>query len=237
MSQLKIGVVEDEMVISDTICLTLKKLGYNTITTAYNYTDALKMLRSQSLELLLLDINLGKGKDGIDLATHVRESYNIPIIFLTANSDSATIERAKKVKPDAYLVKPFNKNDLFVAIEIAVSNFSTNKTTAVNDYIIVKDGYEYTKVLFNELVYVESDQNYALLNLKNGKRVMVRSTLNEMTERLPAHSFKKINRSTIINSTAITSIKTDSVFLGDKEFSISKLVREELLATLNKTNN
>lgn len=234
MYQIKIGVVEDEMVIADTICLTLKKLGYSITPTSPNYERAVKMINEEKPDLLLIDVNLGGGKDGIDLAHYVRENYLIPIIFLTANSDAATVERAKKVKPNAYLVKPFNKNDLYTAIEIAVSNHAT--IAEPTEFIMVKDGYDFIKVFLFEILFIQSDQNYAVLELKNGKKLMVRSTISEMLEKLPEKKFIKINRGTIINTLHITTLQTEKVFIGEANFSISKSIREELLEILNKLN-
>ncbi len=230
MYQIKIGVVEDEMVIADTICLALKKLGYEVSTTSPNYQRAIKMVEEEKPDLLLIDVNLGGGKDGIDLAEYIRSKYQMPLIFLTANSDAATVERAKKVKPNAFLVKPFNKNDLYAAIEIAVSNFSTTGTlTNPMEFIMVKDGYDFIKVFLYEIMFIQSDQNYAVLELKNGKKLMVRSTLGEMYEKLPHEKFRKINRGTIINLQYITRIQTDKVCIGLNEFTVSRDVREELL--------
>lgn len=233
MLKLKIGVIEDEMVIADTICLTLKKLGYEPTTVAPNYNSAVKMMNEEKPDLLLIDINLGGGKDGIDFAHYVREKYAVPLIFLTANSDPSTISRAKQVKPNAYLVKPFTKNDLYAAIEIAVVNFSDNRTGAPIEAIMVKDGYDYIKVFLHEILFIESDQNYAVFNLTNGKRLMVRSTITEMLERLPENKFKKINRGTIINIQHISGIKTTTVSVGKSEFTISKSTRDDLLAALS----
>lgn len=234
MYQIKIGVVEDEMVIADTICLTLKKLGYHTTPTSPNYNQAIKMVEEENPDLLLIDVNLGGGKDGIDLAHYIREKYTTPLIFLTANSDAATIERAKKVKPNAYLVKPFNKNDLYAAIEIAISNFSNSPSYPTHESIMVKDGYDYIKVFLFEILFVESDSNYAIISLKNGKKIMVRSTLNEMMDRLPKEKFFKVNRGSIINRMHITTIKTDKILIGEVEFSISKTNREQLMEEFNK---
>ncbi len=235
MSQIKIGVVEDEMVISDTICLTLKKLGYMLATTSPNYNRAIKMIEEEKPDLLLIDVNLGAGKDGIDLAEYVREKYTMPLIFLTANSDAATIERAKKVKPNAYLVKPFTKNDLYAAIEIALSNFSNSASSTQSlQSIMVKDGYDYIKVFLYEILFIQSDQNYAVFELKNGKKIMVRSTIAEMMEKLPPDQFKKINRGTIINVNHVSLIQTESVTIANADFSISKAIRDELLELMNK---
>src|SRR3569623_1271027 len=127
MSVLKIGIVEDELVIARTILNTLNEFGYSHCGPAINYTEALEMLEQERPDLLLLDIQLSGKKDGIDVAEKLNELYQIPFIFLTANSDGETIDRAKKVKPHAYIVKPFTKEELYAAIEIAFSNFAGNR--------------------------------------------------------------------------------------------------------------
>ena len=109
MADLKIGVVEDELVIARTILTTLDELGYLHCGPSINYTEALEMLEHDKPDLLLLDIQLAGRKDGFDIAEHINERYKLPFIFLTANSDIETIDRAKKVKPHAYIVKPFTK--------------------------------------------------------------------------------------------------------------------------------
>src|SRR3984885_8608429 len=126
MSVLNIGIVEDELVIARTILSTLDELGYSHCGPAINYTEAMEMLEHQRPDLLLLDIQLAGKKDGIDVAQKLNELYQVPFIFLTANSDAETIDRAKKVRPHAYIVKPFTKEELFAAIEIAFSNFTGN---------------------------------------------------------------------------------------------------------------
>jgi len=233
MSDLLIGVVEDEMVIADTICLNLKKLGYKTTTTASDYYRAVKMISEEKPDLLLVDINLGKGPDGIALASYVRENYPIPLIFLTANSDVHTLSRAKAVKPDAYLVKPFKKNDLFASIEIAMNNYKGSEDSSGGaDAILVKDGYDHIKVYLNEIRYICSDQNYAVFYLTNGKRLMVRSTLMEMIEKLPSPTFLRINRGTIINIKHVTEVQTNELHLDSVSFTISRTVRETVLEQL-----
>src|ERR1700712_2450130 len=193
MSVLKIGIVEEELVIARTILSTLDELAYSYCGPAINYTEAMEMLDDNKPDLLLLDIQLSGKKDGIDLAQKINELYHIPFIFLTANSDAETIDRAKKVKPHAYIVKPFTKEELFAAIEIAFSNFTGNHSDAkaepaasysIKDYMFVRDGYVFRKIFFSDLLYMESEANYVTLHLKSQKKVMVRSTLNDFTEEL-----------------------------------------------------
>lgn len=236
MRTITIGVVENEMVIADTICLTLRKLGYDVFPPASNYNKALKLIEESKPDLLLLDINLGGQKDGIDLAYFIRENYSTPIIFLTANSDKATIERAKPVRPNAFLVKPFTKEDLYTAVEIAMSNFSVTEKEEQknNEALFIKDGYNFTKVLLKEITHILSDHNYVTFHLSTGKKYMQRSTLQEMMQKLPADKFVKVNRGAIINVDAITTIATERVFIDDIEFSCSKASQEDVRRLLNK---
>jgi DNA-binding LytR/AlgR family response regulator len=230
MQPIKIGFVEDEMVIAMTIASTLKKLNYTIAFQASNYTDAITKIQNEYPDLLLLDINLGGQKDGIDIAEYVRANYNIPLIFLTANSDLATVQRAKLVKPNAYLLKPFTKDDLFIAIEIAIHNYNETRPNVIeNDHLIVKSGNEYFNLKFSHLVFIESNENYIKINLLSGKTVIIRSTLAEIQEKLPSSSFLRINRSVIVHVAFINKIETDRIYVRDNHFNISPKVKKELL--------
>jgi DNA-binding LytR/AlgR family response regulator len=230
MATIKIGVVEDEMIIAASIVSTLKKLNYHVANTASNYKAAIEMIEKEDLQLLLLDINLGGQKDGIDIATYVRTHYTLPIIFLTANSDIATVQRAKTVKPNAYLLKPFTKDDLYTAIEIAFSSYDESSDKQLKkDSIILKIGYDYIKLKFSEIIFIEIDDNYVSINIGSDKPLVSRATLSEMTDKLPPSTFTRINRSVIINHAFIKKVETDQVHVGDAGFSITTKSRQELL--------
>src|SRR6478736_4967632 len=231
MSVLKIGIVEDELVIARTILNTLEELGYTHCGPAINYTEAMEMLDDNKPDLLLLDIQLSGKKDGIDVAEKVNELYQIPFIFLTANSDAETIDRAKKVKPHAYIVKPFTKEELFAAIEIAFSNFTGSRNTAKSEtadayhtknYMFVRDGYAFRKIFFNELLYLESDANYVTLHLKSQKKVMVRSTLNDFITQLDQKTFIRIHRSYSVNIQLIDDVFPTEVSISGNKIPIGK---------------
>lgn len=241
MSFLKIGIVEDELVIARTILSTLDELGYLHCGPAINYTEAMEMLEHNKPDLLLLDIQLSGKKDGIDVAQKVNELYQIPFIFLTANSDAETIDRAKKVKPHAYIVKPFTKEELFAAIEIAFSNFTGNRAIAKpeqaasyhsKDFMFVKDGYVFRKIFFNELLYLESDANYVTLHLKSQKKVIVRSTLNDFTEHLDQKTFIRIHRSYSVNINLVDGVFPTEVSAEGIKIPIGKSYKEELYKIL-----
>ena len=246
MSVLKIGIVEDELVIARTIVSTLDELGYLHCGPAINYTEAMEMLDNNKPDLLLLDIQLSGKKDGIDVAQKINELYHVPFIFLTANSDAETIDRAKKVKPHAYIVKPFTKEELFAAIEIAFSNFTGNHSQAkseqavsyhIKDYMFVRDGYVFRKIFFNELLYLESDANYIILHLKSQKKVMVRSTLNDFTEQIGQKIFLRVHRSYSVNINMIDDVFPTEISIAGIKIPTGKSFREELFKALGIKEN
>lgn len=241
MKALKIGVVEDELVIARTILSTLEDLGYSHCGPAINYTEALEMLEQNKPDLLLLDIQLAGKKDGIDVAQKLNELYRIPYIFLTANSDAETIDRAKKVKPHAYIVKPFSKEELYAAIEIAFSNFTASLANGQpekgvshqsRNFMFVKDGYVFRKIFFEELLYLESEANYVTLHLKSQKKVVVRSTLNDFIEQIDQKLFIRIHRSYSVNISLIDDIFPSEIAMQGVKIPIGKSYREELFKTL-----
>lgn len=234
MNNVTIGVVENEMVIADTICLILRKLGYEVLPPAPNYNKALQLIEQNKPDLLLLDINLGGPKDGIDVAQFVRDNYSMPIIFLTANSDMLTVQRAKLVKPNAYLVKPFTKEDLYSAIEIAIANFTDAGKKEQREFILVKDGYDFIKVCVSEILFINSDHNYVTIHLQDTKKIMMRSTMQEMLDRLPESLFVRINRGFIVNVKYITKVESEKVFIDNQEFSVTKTAHESVVSLLRK---
>ena len=116
---LKILIVEDEAIIAEDIAATLKSNDYEISGKAFTVHQALDMIYTRHPDLILLDISLKGEMDGIDIATIIRDKYKLPFIFITAFSDTITLERAKYTMPYGYIVKPFKDKDLLAAIEMA----------------------------------------------------------------------------------------------------------------------
>ena len=231
MNKIKIGIVEDEMIIVETIVLALGKLGYEIAGTAGTYEEGLEMISKNRPDLVLLDINLGTKKDGIDLAIALKEGLGTPIIFLTANSDAVTIERAKEIQPLAFIVKPFSKNDLFSAIEIGWNNYNLNLKTAMeaSKVIVLKVGRTFEKVVLDAVLYFKNDHNYIEIYMVAGKKLLVRYTNSEIIALLPANQFIKINRTYIVNVRHVNKIDSKCLHIAQLTIPIAKEVRAALL--------
>ena len=235
MKKLKIGIVEDEMIIASVIQDCLKKLNYEVVEPVISFNDAIEMLYTEQPDMVLIDIRISGNKDGIELAEYIRENYSIPFIYLTANSDKETLTRAKKTNPNAYLLKPFTQSDLYTAIEIGLNNFEMQKTmnSKVQTSIVIKDGYDLINISFSEIVFLSSADNYVKFYLKNGKSILSRSTISEMISRLPQNLFCQISRSSIINMNFISKVEKNNVLVNDMPLPITSTYRQKLIAQIN----
>ena len=85
--------------------------------------EAIEYLKEHPVDTVLLDITLSGSMDGVDVAHFINATCPVPFIFLTSHADSSTVQRVKKTRPGGYLVKPFDENDLYTSIEMAMTNY------------------------------------------------------------------------------------------------------------------
>jgi len=120
MSGEKILIVEDDDIIARVEDWRLKNLGYTVCGRATNGSDAIELVANKKPDVVLMDINIKGEIDGIETARMIKKEFNIPVIYVTSHSDGATLVRAKETKPDGFILKPFEDNDLRIAIQLAL---------------------------------------------------------------------------------------------------------------------
>ncbi|MCG8617024.1 MAG: PAS domain S-box protein [Desulfobacterales bacterium] len=120
MENARLCIVEDNRIVAEDIRQTLEDIGYEVTGIATSGEKALKLAEETRPDLALMDINLGKGMDGVEVAGLFRERYNIPVVYLTAHADNTTLDRAKKTQPFGYLIKPFDRQEIQSTLEIAL---------------------------------------------------------------------------------------------------------------------
>jgi PAS domain S-box-containing protein/putative nucleotidyltransferase with HDIG domain len=123
MSKGRILVVEDENIVALDIQARLVRLGFEVAGHATTGAEALRLAETCRPDLVLMDVLLGGALDGIDTARELVMRRRLPVVYLTAASDEATLERAKETAPLGYLAKPFEDHELAVAIEMALVKF------------------------------------------------------------------------------------------------------------------
>ena len=128
--KLRVLIVEDEVLIAKHIEDILQSENFTVVGIAHDSETALDYISNRDPQFIILDINIDGQKDGIEIAEIVKDNYDIPFMFLTALSDISTLDRAKKVNPSGYIVKPFKTRDLISSITIGLYNFEFKKTEA-----------------------------------------------------------------------------------------------------------
>ena len=128
MDQTNIMVVEDERIIADDIARQLTNMGYNVVATAYSGEEAVEKARELHPDLVLMDIVLAGKIDGIQAAKKIKAIVDIPVVYLTAYADKKTLGRAKLTGPSGYVLKPVEKRQLNVAIELALHRHNADSS-------------------------------------------------------------------------------------------------------------
>lgn len=129
----RILLVEDEGIIARDIQGILRKLGYAVAGHAISGEEAVYKAATLQPDLILMDIRLDGDMDGVEAARRIRLESGIPVIFVTAHSDPATLERAKITDPFGYVVKPLVERDLRMAIEIGLFRHHTEQKLVEHD--------------------------------------------------------------------------------------------------------
>lgn len=248
---IKILIVEDNVIIADDMQSMLEEIGYEIVDNVIVYEQAVEVLKTQQVDLVLIDIILASDKTGIDLGKHIRENYDIPFIFVTSNSDRATVENAKTVKPNGYLVKPFEQQDLYTSIEIALSNFIYGKqpgnsgvnegtvnedvpmsNSILKDSIFVKKQHLYYRIQFGDIQFIKADNVYLEVNTVD-KKFLVRSPLKDYLEKLPKNKFYRAHKSYIVNVDHIDAINSKDIMINNTLIPISKDFKEFIISAMN----
>lgn len=120
----RVLVVEDDTVSRKLLCHILAQLGYDLLTPATSYKEAIEAFTSGDPDLVILDVQINGKNQGIEVANYIRNHSDTPFIYLTAHTNQKVLELAKATMPYAYLVKPFERDDIRIGVELALSNHS-----------------------------------------------------------------------------------------------------------------
>ena len=132
----RILIVEDERITAEDLRDILTDLGYTVTAAVSSGADAIAQAEANAPELALMDIRIKGDLDGTATARILRERFNIPVIYLTAHADSATVARAKDAEPLGYITKPFQEAELHASIEIALHKHREDrKLRAKGDFL------------------------------------------------------------------------------------------------------
>lgn len=246
--KVKILVVEDEMLIGAKIALYLAELGYEVTGVLPRAEDALPHVLEDMPDMALLDVRLKGKMDGIELAETLQKEYSLPVIFLTANADDGTFNRAKNAKPFAFLQKPFRKTELKRALELAVTQMelaaAPHEAEHVTDREEEKDAFllrdriflrtkdRMVKILYSDILYVEAERSYCKV-VTTQQEYLMTMPMKKFEDMLPIELFQRSHRSYLVNLHHVEAIVESQLMVGEKYLPLSSSLREAFLRRLN----
>jgi DNA-binding LytR/AlgR family response regulator len=227
MSKIKVLIVEDESIVARDIQFSLNKLGYSVCGIASSGEKALDTAFIEQPDLVLMDIMLKGAVSGIDTALKMKALLDVPVIFLTAYADEATLEKAKIAEPYGYIIKPFKEVELQTTIEVAIYKHDKeqlikrerdflysiveNKDTSA-DFIFVKSNSKLVKLRTSDIYYVEALKDYVVIHTLD-TRFTIHSTMKDIESKLGLSDFIRVHRSFIIRLDKIASIEFPNLTL------------------------
>ena len=219
-------IVEDEPLIADDIASTLKEKGYGILGPVDNADEASTILSKAKPNLVLLDIQIKGKRDGIEFASEIRSKHKLPFIYITSFYDRATLDRVKATEPQAYIVKPFDENDLMINIEMAL--YKHRKPLLTSDKIFVKGKSEMIALDVKDILYAEAFDNYTKI-FTDKQQHIISHTLKQVEEKLSAKFFVRVHRSYLVNFEKVTSINESNICLGLIKIPLAQSFRMELM--------
>ena len=189
----KILIVEDQFIEANNIRLMLKEAGYTVLPLAASVSHALEILSHESADLVLLDILLEGQQSGIDLAKILR-GRSVPFVYLSANSDKSTLDKAKATEPYGFLVKPLRKKDVLIMLEVALylhkqktdigKSLTISDPPPDNDVLpIVGESQSIKEVINNIRIVAPSELSVLVLGENGTGKELVAEAIHRMSGR------------------------------------------------------
>lgn len=239
MDAARLVIVEDDAVIAADLGTLLTDLGHRVVATCPDAAGALQAVAVHRPDLVLLDINLGQGRDGVHIAERLNAEEQVPFVFITGHTDQRTLDRVKATRPAGFIIKPFDEDDLRAQIGIALARQSAQADAGERnaehrqqgsrgaEALFVRDKGRLVKVPVHDIRYVEADNNYVVVHTADRRYVMACS-LSSMEERLASSFFVRIHRRYLVDVRRITGLREREAHLGELVLPVGKTHKEEL---------
>lgn len=214
-------VVEDEPLAIERAKDFILKLPFlNLIATFDNAVDALAFLKSNKVDLLFLDINIGE-ISGIRLLES--STINSQVIITTAYQEYAL--KGFDLQVCDYLLKPYTFERFVQAVDKAKYNLSKEEITNNKKFIFVRTEYRLEKILLSEVLYIEGMKDYRRIHTIN-KRVMTPQTFNDFEKEISSHIICRVHKSFMVSLDKIESVERDRIKIKNFYIPISETYKK-----------
>lgn len=217
-------VVDDDVLIAETINDLLKKLDFQNIKLAHSKEETFELLKFWKPDIAILDIRMTDLYDGLEIGEFFKSVHNIPFMYVTAHSDLEMTKRIMKTNPDGYITKPIRLNELMVNISMVTSRLSEIHD---NKIIAFKNGYDVEQIPLKEFLFIKADGNYVEI-IAEQRKYLIRNTLESFLREVDSEFLVRIHRSYAVNKLNIQKITSTDVEIGGNVLPISRSYAAEL---------
>ncbi len=210
--------IDDEPLALNVIKAFCERIDFVSLKRTFTETsEALKFLKDNPVDLLFLDVNM-PAISGIDFYKKVEKGTMV--IFTTAHSEYAL--EGFNLNAIDYLLKPFEYNRFLQAVEKVrdYMAYSQYKDNASSQFLFVRVDYSMTKINVAEIEYIEGLDNYIKFHFNNQKTLLVRMSMKNIMEKLPAEEFIRVHRSFIVRLSSVRSVRNKVIHLDHIEIPI-----------------
>lgn len=236
---IRILIVEDDMIIAANLSLQLTNLGYEITGIESRGEEAINHVKANPPDILLMDVNLKGAINGIETVRAIQEFSDVPIVYLTANSDEITFNAAKETHPKAFITKPFNRLELQRTIELVVEQQIEGKANSspkegievLGDRIFVRHHGKMEKILLDDILFIEADRNYCTIVTDTGNFTLT-ITLKAIEEKLPKSHLVRIHRSYMVNISKLDIVSDHHIEINRKVIPLGKSYKKLLFSRI-----
>jgi DNA-binding LytR/AlgR family response regulator len=191
--------------------------------------DAFKYLKKYPVDVLFLDINM-PAISGIDF--YKKLPHKTMVIFTTAYSEYAVEGFA--LSATDYLLKPFSFSRFQQAVAKAFAQWKLQNQNPEQQYLFIRADYSLIKILFSDILFIESLDDYLKIYIHNQKTVVARMTLKGILQKLPVPEFIRVHRSYIVPISKIEKVRNKIIYINQQEIPVSVSYEVAFFALLNK---
>jgi DNA-binding LytR/AlgR family response regulator len=218
--------LDDEPMALEVIKELCKEVPFIDLTHTFTRVSlAQQHLNSFPVDLIFLDIEM-PDKNGLVFLKAIKQ--NIMVVFTTAHSIYAV--ESYNVNAIDYLLKPIELDRFKIACNKANDffNYSNSSTSTLQNCLYVRSEYALIKILYNEIRYLETMDDYIKIHTTDGKTVLTLMSMKKILEKLPSNEFIRVHRSFAVSLSNISSIRNQTILLGDTNIPIGANYKKEI---------
>jgi two-component system LytT family response regulator len=224
-------IIEDEPIALGKVKGCIERLPYlNLISTFDNGIDALAFLKSNSVDLILLDIHMDK-LSGIQLLEKAK--IESEVILTTAYDEYAL--KGYELNVTDYLLKPFTFERFIQSVGKAQKNLEKKRLMQTKPFVFVKIEHRFEKIFLNEILYIEGMRDYRRIHT-NDRKIMTLQTFKDFEKEIPQNIICRVHKSYMVSLDKITSVEKDQIKIKDVTIPISDSYKREFIELIKHKN-